>query len=281
MTFPPIGVKTAEDRNWWFAARTRALLGILDREVAAASPDLFGGGGTPVSLILDVGCGAGNMHHHLVRYGHVRGVDSFFRPLRVARQRGHLVSQAEGSAISFPDASFELVTALDVIEHCQDDAAVLSECARVLRPGGLLAITVPAFPWLWSDNDAINGHKRRYRPVELDGKLKAAGFAVRRLTCNNLAVLPMAAALIFLRQLRGGKLGLSAPSTDDDAYQVEMQSVHPALNAALTALGMAEAWVLQRASFPAGTGIIAVAQKPILHGEAGRMVAKGFPAVSA
>jgi hypothetical protein len=82
-------------------------------------------------------------------------------------------------------------------------------------------------------------------------------------------VLPMAAVLIFLRQLKGGKLGLSAPSTDDDAYQVEMQSVHPALNAALTALGMAEAWVLQRASFPVGTGIIAVAQKPILQGEAG------------
>ena len=267
MTFPPIGAKTPEDRNWWFAARTHSLLGMLDREVASRHSSRAGAPAAPAMLVLDVGCGAGNMHHHLLRYGQVRGIDCFFTPLRVAQQRGHLVSQAKGSAIAFPDSSFELVTALDVIEHCQDDAAVLSECARVLKPGGLLAVTVPAFPWLWSDNDTINGHRRRYRPVELAGKLKGAGLAVRRLTCNNFSVLPMAAALIFLRQLRGAKLGLSAPSTDEDAYQVEMQSVHPALNAVLTALGLAESWVLRYASFPIGTGIISVAQKPDLQGE--------------
>jgi SAM-dependent methyltransferase len=269
MTFPPIGVKTAEDRNWWFAARTHALLGILDREVASTSPIPSGAGGKPAAQVLDVGCGAGNMHHHLSRYGQVRGMDSFFKPLRVAQQRGHLVSQADGSAMAFPDCSFDLVTALDVIEHCQDDAAVLSECARVLKPGGVLAITVPAFPWLWSDNDTINGHRRRYRPVDLTRKLMAARFAVRKLTCNNFSVLPMAAAFILLHRIRGRKLALSAPSTDDDAYQVEMQSVHPVLNAVLTAFGKAESWVLRYVSFPIGTGIIAVAQKPTLQGKVG------------
>ena len=267
MTLSPIVAKTAEDRNWWFAARTHALLGIVDREVASRPPLAPVATGAPAMLVLDVGCGAGNMQHHLLRYGQVRGVDIFFKPLRVAQQRGHLVSQAEGSALAFPDSSFELVTALDVIEHCPDDEAVLSECARVLKPGGLLAITVPAFPWLWSDNDTINGHKRRYTPAELAAKLKSAGFAVQRLTCNNFSVLPMAAALISLRKLRGRKLALASPSTDEDAYQVEMQSVHPALNAVLTALGLAEAWVLRHASFPAGTGLIAVAQKPAVQGE--------------
>jgi SAM-dependent methyltransferase len=267
MTLPPIVAATAEDRNWWFAARTHALLGILDGEIASRWPRVSGSSRPPGLLTLDVGCGAGNMHHHLSRYGQVRGIDSFFKPLRVARQRGHLVSQARGSALAFADASFDLIAALDVIEHCQDDEEVLAECARVLRPGGLLAVTVPAFPWLWSDNDAINGHQRRYTPGGLADKLKSAGFGLRKITCDNFALLPMAAALILVRRLRGQRLGLSAPSTDEDAYQVEMQSVHPALNAVLTAIGLAEARALRRVSFPAGTGIIAVAWKPTNQGE--------------
>lgn len=131
----------------------------------------------------------------------------------------------------------------------------------MLKPGGFLAITVPAFTWLWSDNDTINGHQRRYAPRELGAKLQVAGLDVRKLTCNNFALLPMAAALIFARRLRGQRLTLATPATDDDAYQVEMQSVPAVLNTVLTSVGLAEAWVLCRASFPMGTGIIAVARK--------------------
>ncbi len=280
MKFPPIVAASEEDRNWWFAARTHALLGIVDHELAAGLPAAAAGTGGAARLVLDVGCGAGNMHHHLLRYGEVRGADSFFKPLRVAKQRGHLVSQAEGSALSFPDASFDMVMALDVIEHCRDDAAVLSECARVLKPGGLLAITVPAFGWLWSDNDSINGHQRRYDPSELAGKLGAAGFAVRKLTCNNFALLPMAAALIFIRRLRDQKLALATPTTDEDAYQVEMQSVPGVLNAVLTSVGLAEAWILRHVSFPVGTGIIVVAQKQAVQEGVANMATSAASAIS-
>lgn len=125
MRFPAIVASSQEDRNWWFAARTHALLGIVDRQLAASLPARLAR--TENSrLVLDVGCGAGNMHHHLLRYGKVYGADVFLKPLRVARQRGHNVTQAGGSSLPFPDGSFDVVMALDVIEHCQDDGAVLS-----------------------------------------------------------------------------------------------------------------------------------------------------------
>ena len=90
-----------EDRHWWFASRTAALLGILDRFLEP--------GKRPV---LDVGCGAGNMFHHLRRYGPVVGVDPNPRPLAVARQRGYDVQQGSAEAIPWGDHSFGLVALL-------------------------------------------------------------------------------------------------------------------------------------------------------------------------
>jgi SAM-dependent methyltransferase len=213
-------------------------------------------------LILDVGCGAGNMTHHLRRYGTVLGVDSFIRPLTVAAGRGYPVAQARAESLAAASGRFSLVAALDVVEHCDDDLGVLRECWRVLRPGGLVALTVPAFSWLWSENDVVNGHRRRYSPGQLSQTMSRAGFQTVRVTCLNLAVLPLAATLILLRNRQKRSLGLAAPSTDDGAYQVEMQPTHPLVNAVLTAIGSAEAALVRRVSLPLGTGILAVGQKP-------------------
>src|SRR5712692_10072603 len=124
----------AEDSHWWFAGRVRAI-------DALAAPYL----GSNLR-VLDVGCGAGNMLHHLARYGTVQGVEIDPRPLRLAKQRGYDVKLADaGAGIPFGDAQFELVTALDVIEHTQDDVSVLKECRRVLAPNGHVLVSVPAF----------------------------------------------------------------------------------------------------------------------------------------
>ncbi|MBI3740653.1 MAG: class I SAM-dependent methyltransferase, partial [Chloroflexi bacterium] len=133
--------------------------------------------------ILDVGCGAGNMIHHLARYGRVRGIEVDARPVAQAIARGYDVRQGDATrGIDFPDASFDLVTALDVIEHVDDDAAILREAHRVLRANGTLAITTPAFQALWSHNDVLNGHKRRYAARDLRARVERAGFRVHRLS---------------------------------------------------------------------------------------------------
>ncbi len=241
-----------EDRHWWFATRTWALLNLLDANVPRRDGD-----------VLDIGCGAGNMIHHLSRYGCVKGIDVDARPVAMARERGYDVRQGDvARGIPFLDASFDLVTALDVIEHAEADEAILREAARVLRPGGILAITTPAFQWLWSHNDVLNGHQRRYSPRELRERVERAGLQVRRMTFNFFLVFPMSAPLILLRNRMGKQPELSSHHFQKDAYQVEMEPVAPWLNAILRGVGRVEASMVTRVNLPVGTSLMCIAEKP-------------------
>ena len=239
-----------EDKHWWFASRTRALFSMMDGLVPGHD-----------NRILDVGCGAGNMFHHLSRYGAVVGIENNPKPIKIAQERGYDVRLGRAEDMPFAEGSFDLIAALDVVEHCEDDVTVLKECYRVCVPGGLLVITTPAFQWLWSRNDEVNHHFRRYAGSELSDKLDGAGFRVRRLAYNNFFVFPMAAALIRLRQKSGDAPELAAPDTDEEAYQVEMEPTSPPVNAALTAVGWVEAALLRWVNLPVGTGIICIAER--------------------
>jgi ubiquinone/menaquinone biosynthesis C-methylase UbiE len=241
-----------EDRHWWFAGRTWSLLNMLDRVVA---PD-------GQQRVLDIGCGAGNMFHHLARYGSVVGVDNNPKPLAVARERGYDVRDGLAEDLPFDDESFDLVSLLDTVEHCDDDMAVLRECYRVCAPGGHLLVTVPAFMWLWSHNDELNAHRRRYTVKELEEKLARIGFRIQRMTYNNFFVFPMAASMILLRRRAGQEVELGSPHFDDEAYQVEMEPAPPLLNAILSGVTWTESQVLRWLNLPVGTSIICIARKP-------------------
>jgi SAM-dependent methyltransferase len=240
-----------EDQHWWFATRTWSLLNVLDTNVSRRDGD-----------VLDIGCGAGNMIHHLSRYGRVKGIEVDARPVAMAQARGYDVRLGDATrGIPFPDASFDLVTALDVIEHVDEDEAILREAHRVLSQSGTLAITTPAFQWLWSYNDVLNGHKHRYTPRELRERVERAGFRIRRLTFGFFLVFPMSAPLILLRNRLGTKKDLSSHHFDQDAYQVEMEPVSPWLNAVLRGVGRIEAAMVARVNLPIGTSLMCVAEK--------------------
>ncbi len=212
--------------------------------------------------VLDIGCGAGNMIHHLARYGRVQGIEVDARPVAMARARGYDVRQGDATrGIPFPDAAFDLVTALDVIEHVDDDEAILREAYRVARPRGILAVTTPAFQSLWSYNDEINGHKRRYAPHELRARVERAGFRVRRLTFGFFLVFPISAPLILLRNRLGTKKQLRSHHLSQDEYQVEMEPVSPPVNALLRAVGRLEAALVARVDLPVGTSLMCIAEK--------------------
>jgi SAM-dependent methyltransferase len=250
----PISYPTTipEDNHWWFATRTWAIETFLRDLSKSGNLD-----------ILDIGCGAGNMIHHLARYGSVRGIEVDPRPVKIARERGYDVRLGDATQeIPFPNATFDLVTALDVIEHVDADETILRESYRVLRPGGSLLITTPAFQWLWSHNDDLNAHKRRYAAADLRAKMQRAGFNVKRLSYNFFLVFPMAAGMIALKNATGKSADLKSHHFDEDAYQVDMEPVSPALNSILRSVGRFENSLLSAVNLPLGTSLIALGKKP-------------------
>ena len=175
-------MREVEDSHWWFAGRRR----ILESFVARIVSELNLPPGAR-ARILDVGCGTGANLEMLAGFGDAEGVDISEDALRFCRGRG-LTRVSHGAAESLPhaDSQFDLVTALDVVEHLDDDRAGLSEMRRVLKPGGRALLFVPAFMWLWGVQDDVSHHRRRYTLPGLRAAVEGAGLAVERATYANV-----------------------------------------------------------------------------------------------
>jgi SAM-dependent methyltransferase len=178
----------AEDRHWWYRGRRKVLDGVIDDLRLPARAE-----------ILDAGCGSGRNMIDLARHGTVTGVELSTTSVSLARERctGDVI---EGSVLEMPfDAGrFDLAASLDVIEHLEDDLAALRELRRVVKPGGTLLVTVPAYQWLWSGHDVVNHHYRRYTRRTLQRVGEQAGWRQARTTYFNSLLLP---AAILLRVL--------------------------------------------------------------------------------
>ena len=137
--------------------------------------------------ILDVGCGTGANLLMLSKYGDAEGVDVSEDALAFCRERGlENVKLGAAEELPYDDGTFDLVTALDVVEHLDDDLAGLREMRRVLRPGGRVLLFVPTFMFLWGLQDDVSNHRRRYRLPELRRVLEQAGFEIERTTYANI-----------------------------------------------------------------------------------------------
>ncbi|EKE06755.1 MAG: methyltransferase type 11 [uncultured bacterium] len=144
-----------ENNHWWFIAK-RKLIKILFKRFLQniESKDLKS---------LDVGCGTGAVLKFLQDASYkAKGIDFSDTALRYCKSRGLDVQYGIATKIPMPDNSFDIITALDVVEHIEDDKNVIKELYRVLKPGGICIITVPAHMWLWSYHDVSLHHKRRY-----------------------------------------------------------------------------------------------------------------------
>lgn len=160
-----------EDGHWWFTSRLERILDLVRTHLPARD-----------GLILDLGCGSGRAARAFEAYGRVVGSDLSWPPLSgdAARGRRRLASRAE--QLPFKPGTFDMLTALDLVEHLQDDGPALREMFRVLRPGGILILTVPAVPLLYGPHDRVLGHWRRYSSADLARRvLQAGGSGVRQM----------------------------------------------------------------------------------------------------
>ena len=233
-----------EDTYWWFVARRELVRELLLRYRPASDG----------ISVLDVGCGTGATLKAVDDVGTALGIDRSPEALRFCQTRG-ISRLAQGAAEELPVASgsVDVVLALDLLEHIRDDAAAARELARVLRPGGVLVVTVPAGPELWSEHDEALDHLRRYRAKRLRRILVDAGFDVQKLSSAITALLLPIAALRLAQRILPRKKG--APET---AFIIPPRPV----NWVLTEILRLERLWLRRFSLPVGVSLVAVARKP-------------------
>jgi SAM-dependent methyltransferase len=182
---------TIENEHWYYAGKREVVRTWLKRVGPPASGQ----------TLLDFGAGTGSFARGMEPFCRVLVLDDHEEALRLLR--GHFRPEQilipAGDAVPLPDASLDYVTALDVLEHVPDDAAVVRSFARLLRPGGIAAITVPASMALWSDWDVALHHYRRYRRSQLAALFDPGTWEIVHLNYTNVAVFP---AVWFVRKFR-------------------------------------------------------------------------------
>ena len=231
-----------EDRHWWYAGRNGIVADAALAQVPAKAVD-----------VLEVGCGSGGFLAGLsdvLPDARLRGIE----PNEAARGRsiakGLAVEPGSFELLPVRSSSTDVLFALDVLEHCEDDAAALAEARRVLRPGGLIILTVPALPALWSRWDEVNAHHRRYVRDGLIGLVRAAGFEPIRTTYFNMFLLPIGWAV---RKLSRPSDGQPPPGADLPPRPV---------NALFRGIIGLERRVLRHAGLPIGMSLLVVARRP-------------------
>jgi SAM-dependent methyltransferase len=233
-------IAAAEDDHWWYR-NTRALMADLLRPWL--DTDL---------RILDAGCGPGGNGAWLARHGQVIGVDTAQDAIEFVRARRPTTAPVQASAAHLPfhDETFDVVVAITLLYTVPDDAAAISQLARVLTPGGALFLLEPAFRSLRRAHDVTVHGLRRYRRDELAGLAQRAGLQVRRATYAYSFLAPPAALLAAIerRKTRAGH---------DTGSDIERH----ALDRVFAPLAEAERHWLARHDIPVGTSAVVVAAR--------------------
>jgi ubiquinone/menaquinone biosynthesis C-methylase UbiE len=184
-----------DNRHWFYQARRAIARHWIKRYYNLTSTD----------LLVDAGMGTGVW---LAEMGHTcrtLGIDNHEESLAYALPRlatvGSLVMKASLTRVDLPDGCASVITIMDVLEHIEDDRAALREMARIMRPGGLLLITVPAYRWLWSDWDIANQHFRRYSRKEFLQVVNMPELRLLRCQYFNSILMPAIALTRWCRRM--------------------------------------------------------------------------------
>lgn len=238
-----------EEHHWWFRGRRAVYLGLLRHHLGGARP----------ARILDLGCGVGGFLPGLAELGGTVVASDFDRAsLALCRARGfHASVAADGYALPFRDGVFELVCLFDALEHIPDEGRALAEVRRVLAPGGRVLVTVPAYPFLYANNDRVARHCRRYTRASLRAALAGAGFTLERNTHANVFLFPLILPTVLALKA-WERLTHRAPDPERTNLSVPLPGPLQDLFAAVFA---AELPFTRRFDWPVGHSLCAIARR--------------------
>lgn len=234
-----------EEASFWFQYRN-SLIAML---ISTYCPN--------TRSLLELGCGGGavlrflaNTFPHMALYG----ADIHIEGLRYVTEMLPTVNCFQIDALNIPYRNeFDTIGLFDVLEHVDDDTRVLAEAAKALKEDGILIISVPQHPFLWSINDELACHKRRYTRPELAQKIGKAGYTILYLTSFVTFLFPL--LLVVRSRLFPRK------SSDDNPICQEL-NLHPALNRTLAAICLLESWFIKKGStFALGGSLICIAKR--------------------
>ena len=239
-------MRDMEDKHWWFASRREILKSVLQQGLKLTKMN------NGCLKLMEIGCGSGANFPVLSGYGELHGVDISETMVACASKKCLANSVSIGSLpcnLGITEISeFDLIFCGDVLEHVKEDVSSLVSIRERLRRGGILIIFVPAFSWLWSENDVRSHHYRRYSRTYLSTILESAGFKIKRMSYfNSLLFVP-----IFLAQKIKSFFKLSF---DEVAFRPGF------LNNMLRYIFSSEAFWLKHVNFPVGYSLMAIAVK--------------------
>ncbi len=227
-----------QDNHWWLNARKEIVTNLFEKY---SDSDLLN--------ILEIGFGTGGVLEAVSRYGQAWGMDSA-EAIKYAQKRYPDTRLFEGrlpDEVPFPENSVDRVIMLDVLEHIEDDSLSLKKIAGLLRPGGMLFLTVPAFSFLWGKHDMDAMHRRRYSRREIIQKLKGAGFDIVKCSYFNM--------FLFF------PIALAKMSNKIRTSSVEKKEFPQVIENLFYNIFRSEKIFLERFNLPFGISIICIVQK--------------------
>lgn len=230
-----------EDTYWWFRTRRWLVRGLLERFRVPEG-----------ALVLDAGCGTGGIYSALRDRWQVVGCDLAPLALQYCRGRGMSMGVvADIAALPFREKVFDAVVSCDVLEHVPDDEQAARGLFQATKPGGIIVVTVPALPWLWSEHDEALDHRRRYTRRGLGTLLEHAGWRLELLNYTVSLLLP---PIIAFRMWR--RLGRQGAQRRVDVFELPRP-----IDALLGGISWADAWLAMRMAMPPGASLVAVARR--------------------
>lgn len=228
-----------EEKHWWHLAKRDIGLQLLKKYLSKKNPK-----------ILDIGCGTGKNVEVLEKLGTTWGIDVSEKAILYCKKRGlKKVKLAKAEATGFKDNSFDAVVLFDVLEHV-DDTQTVKEILRILKPNGLVLITVPAYPWLWSKWDEVLHHKRRYTKKSLTRLFAAKEFKkVHFSYAFSYLLIPA----YVIRKIKSVFLKKDYPS--------DFKLSSSGINSVMFFITKLEYFFIERGLLPFGTSIVYLARK--------------------